>query len=130
MEKRSIERHLMEEFIHLDGGQGAIPARTVDVSRNGMRVIVNRPHGFDKIRRISVNLPGAGGEGIPCRIRRSRKTAELWEIGLEFDGETDARMLLVERWLESIENRRPETDSAPTESRQVPRTRCTITDLR
>ncbi len=130
MEKRSIERHLIEEFIHLDGGQGAIPARTVDVSRNGMRVIVNRPHGFDKIRRISVNLPGAGGEGIPCRIRRSRKTAELWEIGLEFDGETDARMLLVERWLESIENRHPETDSAPTESRQVPRTNCTITDIR
>ncbi len=129
MEKRSIERHLMEEFIHLDGGEGTIPARTIDVSRNGMKVIVNHPHSFDKIHRISVNLPGDGGEGIPCHIRRSRKSEEQWEIGLEFDGETDARMLLIERWLESFENRRQETDSAPTESRQIPRTRCTITDI-
>ncbi len=129
MEKRSIERHLMEEFIHLDGGEGTIPGRTIDVSRNGMKVIVNHPHSFDKIRRISVNLPGDGGEGIPCHIRRSRKAEEQWEIGLEFDGETDARMLLIERWLESLENHRQETESAPTESRQIPRTRCTITDI-
>jgi len=129
MEKRSIERHLIEEFIHIDGGEGTIPARTIDVSRNGMKVIVNHPHSFDKIHRVSVNLPGDNGEGIPCHIRRSRKADEHWEIGLEFDGETDARMLLIERWLESLESRRPETDSAPTESRQVPRTRCTITDI-
>lgn len=129
MEKRSIERHLMEEFIHLDGGEGSIPARTIDVSRNGMRVVVNRPHGFDEIHRISVNLPGAGGDGIPCRIRRSEMGTDQWEIGLEFDGDTDARMLLIERWLESVEKRKPDTDSAPTESRQVPRTRCTINDI-
>jgi len=129
MEKRSIERHMMEEFIHLDGGEGTIPARTIDVSRNGMKVIVNHPHSFDRIHRISVNLPGNTGDGIPCHIRRSKKADEHWEIGLEFDGETDARMLLIERWLESLENRQPETDSAPTESRQVPRTRCTITDI-
>jgi ubiquinone/menaquinone biosynthesis C-methylase UbiE len=119
----------MEEFIHLDGGEGAIPARTVDVSRNGMKVVVNRPHSFDEVHRITVNLPGAGGDGIPCRIRRSEKGSDKWEIGLEFDGDTDARMLLVERWLESMEKRKPESDSAPTESRQVPRTRCTITDI-
>lgn len=129
MEKRSIERHLMEEFIHLDGGEGSIPARTIDVSRNGMRVVVNHPHGFDEIHRISVNLPGAGGDGIPCRIRRSEMGTDQWEIGLEFDGDTDARMLLIERWLESLEKRKPETDSAPTESRQVPRTRCTINEI-
>ncbi len=130
MEKRSIERHLMEEFIHLDGGEGSIPARTIDISRNGMKVVVNRPHGFDKIHRISVNLPGTGGKGIPCHVRRSDKAEEQWEIGLEFDGENEARMLLVERWLESLENRRTETDSAPTESRQIPRTRCAITDIK
>jgi len=130
VEKRSIERHLIEEFIHLDGGEGAIPARTVDVSRNGMKVVVNRPHSFDEVHRITVNLPGAGGDGIPCRIRRSEKGSDKWEIGLEFDGDTDARMLLVERWLESMEKRKPESDSAPTESRQVPRTRCTISELR
>jgi len=129
MEKRSIERHLMEEFIHLDGGEEVIPARTIDVSRNGMRVIVNRPHSFDKIHRISVNLPGADGNGIPCKIRRSKKTGGQWEFGLEFDGETDARMLLIERWLESLENQQSKTDSAPTESRQIPRTRCTISDI-
>ncbi len=129
MEKRSIERHLMEEYIHLDGGEGSIPARTIDISRNGMKIVVNQPHSFDKIHRISVILPGLGGEGIPCHIRRSRKSEEQWEIGLEFDGETEARMLLIERWLESLENHRQETDSAPTESRQVPRTHCTITDI-
>jgi len=129
MEKRSIERHLMEESIHLDRGEETIPARTIDISRNGMKVVVNYPHSFDKIHRISVNLPGDGGVGIPCHIRRSIKADEQWEIGLEFDGETDARMLLVERWLKSLESRRSETESAPTESRQVPRTRCTITDI-
>ena len=129
MEKRSIERHLMEEYIHLDGGEGTIPAQTIDVSRNGMKVVVNHPHSFDKIHRISVNLPGDGGDGIPCHIRRSEKADGQLEIGLEFDGETDARMLLIERWLESIENNRSETDSAPTESRQVPRTHCTISDI-
>jgi len=130
MEKRSIERHLMEEFIHLDGGEGTIPARTIDISRNGMKVIVNHPHSFDKIHRVSVNLPGDTGEGIPCHIRRSKKSDDQWEIGLEFDGETDARMLLIERWLESLESRQSGTDSAPTESRQVPRTRCAISDIR
>lgn len=129
MEKRSIERHLIEEYVHLDGGEGSIPARTIDISRNGMKIVVNQPYSFDKIHRISVNLPGDRGDGIPCHIRRSKKADEQWEIGLEFDGETDARMLLIERWLESLENHRWETDSAPTESRQVPRTRCTITDI-
>ena len=132
MEKRSTERHMMEEFIHLDSGEGIIPAKTIDISRNGMKVVVNHPHSFDKTHRISVNLPGDGGEGIPCHIRRSRISADQWEIGLEFDGETDARMLLIERWLESLEglkNRQSETDSAPTESRQIPRTRCTISDI-
>ncbi|MDT8297224.1 MAG: PilZ domain-containing protein [Spirochaetaceae bacterium] len=130
MEKRRIERHLLEEHVHIDGGANLIPGRTIDVSRNGMRVVVNRPDGFDTLHRVSVNIPGAVGEGIPCRVKRSEREAGHWVIGLEFDGNTDARMLLVERWLESLENRPNGTESAPTESRQVPRTRCRIRDIR
>lgn len=129
-EKRSIQRHPLKEYIRLEGGSSVIKGRTVDVSRNGMKILVESSEDFGPLTNVSVNLPGTGGEGIPCHVRRSSRGDNHWEIGLEFDGETEARMLLVERWLESLEKHSGISDSAPTESRQVPRTRCTLEDIR
>lgn len=129
-EKRRIQRHILDEHIRLEGGRDVIDGRTVDVSRDGMKVLVDSKHDFDRNSRLLVNFPGTGGDGIPCRIRRTTQGEDHWEIGLEFEGENDARMLLVERWLETLENRTGTTDSAPTESRQIPRTRCTLKDIR
>ena len=54
-----------------------------------MRVIVNRPDGFNDVHHVSVQLPGAGGDGIPCSVRRSEEGEGNWVVGLEFDGMTD-----------------------------------------
>ncbi len=125
-EKRSIARHQLTEKIHLEGGEDIVTGRTVDVSRNGMKVVVKDTGGLYDTSHVSVKLPGAEGDGIPCRVRRRQLGDGHWEFGLEFDGESDARMLLMERWLESLEKQTSETESAPKESRQVPRTRCTL----
>jgi len=101
----------------------------VDVSFSGMRIIVNQPSDFDKVKRISVELPGAGGEGIPCLIRRNVRDEGDWEFGLEFAGETNAQMLLVKRWIDSLEKQKNQEESSSLSSRHEPRTRCVITDI-
>jgi len=127
LEKRRSYRYHLEEVIRLEDGKERIPATMLDVSRRGMRVIINKPSDFNKIERISVELPGTGVEGIPCQIRRNVRSEESWEFGLEFAGETNAQMLLVDRWIDSLEKHR--SDSTSLLSRRVPRTICAITDI-
>jgi len=129
LEKRRVNRYHLEEFVRLEDGRGKIPATMVDVSRSGMRVIVNKPSDFNKVKRISVELPGSGGEGIPCQIRRNVKGEGRWEFGLEFIGETNAQMFLVNRWIDSLEMHKNQSESTSLSSRRVPRTRCMITDI-
>jgi len=113
----------------LEDGKEKIPAAMMDISLSGMRIIVNQPNDFDKVKRISVELPGAGGEGIPCLIRRNVKGEGAWEFGLEFAGETNAQMLLVKHWIDSLGKRKKQSESMPLSSRHAPRTRCVITNI-
>jgi len=130
LEKRRVDRYHLEEFVQLEDGRERIPATMVDVSLGGMRVIVNQPSDFNKVKSISVELPGAGGEGLPCLIRRNVRGEGGWEFGLEFAGETNAQMLLVKRWIDSLERQREQSESTSLPSRHVPRTRCAITDIK
>lgn len=129
MERRRVDRYHLEEFVRLEDGKERIPATMMDISLSGMRVIVNQPSDFNKIKRISVELPGAGGEGIPCLIRRNVRGESGWDFGLEFAGETNAQMLLVKRWIESLEKHSEQGRSTSLTSRRVPRTRCVITNI-
>lgn len=129
MEKRRVNRYQLEEFVRLEDGKGQIPAAMMDISLSGMRIIINQPSNFDKVKRISVELPGAGGEGIPCLIRRNVRDERGWEFGLEFAGETNAQMLLVKRWIDSLEKHGKQDRSVPLSYRHTPRTRCVITNI-
>ena len=129
MERRRVYRYHLEEFARLEGGEEKISATMVDLSRSGMRVIINKPIDFNKVKRISVKLPGAGGEGIPCQIRRNVRGESGWEFGLEFDGEMNAQMLLVNRWIDSLEKHKNQSKPTPLPSRRIARTRCAITDI-
>jgi len=129
LEKRRVVRYHLEEFVRLEGEKEKIPATMVDLSRSGMRVIINKPIDFNKVKRISVKLPGIGGEGIPCQIRRNVKGVGGWEFGLEFSGETNAQVLLVNRWIDSLEKHTNQSEPISLQSRRAPRMRCTITDI-
>jgi SAM-dependent methyltransferase len=110
------------EFI---SGNQAFQGTSINISRNGMQVVVNLPLTHDHIRSITFQVPVPGGKiPIPCRLVRSSPEGNNGDqvLGVEFEYEAEAQLLLIEKFIQDAAVR-------ATEARQLPRTSCRLRNV-
>ncbi len=75
---------------------GAVNAKVLDVSRGGVRLLVDRP--YEEGALISLDLPDSGDEAsgvavLACVVRAERHSTGIWMLGCNFSRELDAHDL-------------------------------------
>ena len=104
----------------------SIPGSSIDVSRNGMRVVVNLPQSHESITSISFELPASKRSiQVPCRLVRAerRGASEQETLGIEFLHDAETQLLLIEGFVQ-------DSASQAADSRQLPRTSCRISNVK
>ena len=117
-----LEHKSAVEFV---SGNQTIEGTITNISRNGMQVVVNLPLSHDSIRSIAFQVPVPGAKiPIPCRLVRSSGSDRSGELvlGIEFEYEAEAQLLLIEKFIE-------DSASREAESRQLPRAACRLQNV-
>ena len=125
LEKRKhvrVEHKGAVEFVSEDR---TFQGTTLNISRDGMQVVVNLPLSHDSIRSMAFQLPVSGTiVHIPCRLVRTSKngTGNDRILGIEFLYEAEAQLLLIEKFMQ-------ESACREVDSRQLPRTSCRLQNV-
>src|SRR4030042_6763543 len=121
-EKRKHARVTPQGSVEFAAANRTIHGTSLNISRNGMQVVVNLPESYEAIRSITFQLPATGEKlRIPCRLVRTSRNSDQEEqtLGIEFQHEAEAQLLLIEKFIQDEASR-------TLESRQLPRTDCRI----
>ena len=121
-EKRKHARVTHQGSVEFAAANRTIHGTSLNISRNGMQVVVNLPESYEAIRSITFQLPATGEKlRIPCRLVRTSRNSDQEEqtLGIEFQHEAEAQLLLIEKFIQDEASR-------TLESRQLPRTDCRI----
>ncbi len=107
--------------------------QAVNISRTGMQVVVHMPESYREIRSLTFRLPSSNETfHVPCRLvrlDRSDRGGEETVLGVEISYQTEAQMLLIEGFIREMVRSRLEGTDRGGESRLLPRSACTITDV-
>jgi len=130
-EKRRHTRVDHAAAVEVCNGPDRFPGRCVDISRTGMRVLVNLPATYRTVERIAFRLPNSSHSiTLPCRLVRLHGQSESGEhvLGVEFDIQTEAQLLLIDAFVRDTKRRQVAGEAVRGEQRQLPRASCTIRD--
>lgn len=125
-EKRKHVRVEHRGTVHFVTANRSIQGSSINISRNGMQVVVNLPHSHESIRSISFQLPASRQSiRVPCRLVRTERSgvAEEQTLGVEFLHDAQTQLLLIERFVQ-------DSASGGVDSRQLPRTSCRISNVK
>lgn len=121
------------DSIRFEGDKGIAEARSVDISRSGMQVVVDLPGAGSDLRSITFTLPNSDTPvRIPVRITREESTsqeAEGFRLGLEFQFEAAEQMRLIDRYIREQKEREIRRGDRSEEARQIPRCDCDISPV-
>jgi c-di-GMP-binding flagellar brake protein YcgR len=91
-ERRVWVRHpcdLQTQYEQAEGDEAPLTARIVDISRGGVKVVVNRAHAPGSL--ISIELPGPGGRtgfaALACVVHDRELGPNEWMLGCSFSKE-------------------------------------------
>jgi c-di-GMP-binding flagellar brake protein YcgR len=97
-ERRVWVRHpcdLQTQYEHANGDDAPLTARIVDISRGGVKIVVNRAHAPGSL--ISIELPGPGGKtgfaALACVVHDREVGANEWMLGCSFSKELTEEQL-------------------------------------
>ncbi|MBN1837233.1 MAG: PilZ domain-containing protein [Spirochaetales bacterium] len=131
-DKRRHTRVDHSTAVEVTKGPERFSGRCVDISRTGMRVLVNLPATYRTVESIAFRLPNSSASiRLPCRLVRLHGRSETGEqvLGLEFDFHTEAQLLLIEAFVRETKLRQVAAEAAEGEQRQLPRAACAIHDV-
>jgi len=133
-EKRKHIRVVHRDVVRFDAAGTTIEGFSVDISRNGMQVVVSVPQAFDRIESIRFTLPHHDAEvEVPVRLTRRSETPDSrtgFKLGFEFQRGAEEQIRLIEHYIRDSKLRRIEVDGTDEESRRIPRLDCTISGVR
>src|SRR5271157_250438 len=124
-DKRKHPRFHHADSVELWSGSDTFSGTSVNLSKSGMRVVVNMPATYDSVQSIAFQIPGSGEKVLlPCRLIRSADAEENGDqaLGIEFLSEDDAQLFLIEKFIEDNQLNR-------NEGRHLPRTSCHLEDI-
>lgn len=132
-DRRKNIRISHQESIRFEGESGFAEARSVDISRSGMQVVVDLPGAGSDLQNITFTLPNSGTTvRIPVRITREESAseeAEGYRLGLEFQFEAAEQMRLIDRYIREQKEREIRRGDRSEEARQIPRCDCDISPV-
>jgi SAM-dependent methyltransferase/pimeloyl-ACP methyl ester carboxylesterase len=126
LEKRKQVRVEHKSNVEFVNGDLTFQGTTINISRNGLQVVVSQPVSHDSIRSIVFQLPDSGTKiSIPCRLVRTSGNGQGAEhvLGIEFQYEAEAQLLLIEKYMQDAISR-------TAEARQLPRTACRLRNVK
>ncbi len=132
-DKRKHIRLSHENKVNFAAEGHTFAGKSIDISKSGMRVVVNTPESHLAVKSISFILPTLSKPlNIPCKIKQIRKNhANNNEhvLGIEFSYETEAQMMLIDNFVKDWMKEKLVNDYESTEIRKIPRIPCLITDI-
>jgi c-di-GMP-binding flagellar brake protein YcgR len=97
-ERRVWLRHpcdLQTQYGEPDRDESPLAARILDISRGGVKVVVNRSHPLGSL--ISIELPGPSGEttfaALACVVHEGELDTDEWVLGCNFSKELEEDQL-------------------------------------
>jgi len=131
--RRKHVRISHEDTVHFNAAGEAFEARSVDLSRSGMRIVARLPASHNEIETITFKIPSRDTPlHIPVRaVRAESKPADGREniIGIEFDFDRQAEMVLIEEFIRERKQRQIISGGRDQENRTLPRVPCSITEV-
>ncbi|MBA7513966.1 hypothetical protein ES705_05984 [subsurface metagenome] len=95
-----------------------------------MQVVVNMPESYQEVRSITFTLPHSSESiDIPCRLVHTNgddNGAREQVLGVEFDYQAEAQLLLIENFIREIKRAQPLKVSELDEMRRLPRAICAL----
>jgi ubiquinone/menaquinone biosynthesis C-methylase UbiE/pimeloyl-ACP methyl ester carboxylesterase len=131
-DRRKNIRISHQDSIRFEGDGGVAEARSVDISRTGMQVVVDLPGSDADLRTITFTLPNSDAPvRIPVRITReeSGEEEEGYRLGLEFQFEAAEQMRLIDRYIREQKEQEIRHGDRAQEARQIPRCDCDISPV-
>jgi ubiquinone/menaquinone biosynthesis C-methylase UbiE len=107
--------------------------QAVNLSRNGMQVVVNLPDSYESVRSITFTLPTSEHTiELPCRIVRSEpepSDGETEVLGLEFSFQGEAQLLLIENYIREMKQEQLSSLARVSEMRRSYRASCSLFEI-
>ncbi len=94
-----------------------------------MQVVVNMPESYEEVRSITFTLPYSSESiDIPCRLVHTKgdNGAREQVLGVEFNYQAEAQLLLIEKFIREIRRAQPLKESELEEMRRLPRSICAL----
>jgi len=106
--------------------------KSIDISRNGMLILVNIQDSYPVVKSVSFNLPKLSERlHIQCKTvwMNNKKNDHEYILGIEFSHETEAQVMLIDNFIKDMIQTKLINDYESTERREIPRTTCLLTDI-
>lgn len=94
-QKRSAYRLSMQAiktsgWLYPEDGSPAVEVQLLDISHRGTRVVSPLPIPQEAAVSLKLHVPALGNQTacIPCRVARSRRSSDQWDLGLTFQPES------------------------------------------
>jgi ubiquinone/menaquinone biosynthesis C-methylase UbiE/pimeloyl-ACP methyl ester carboxylesterase len=131
-DNRKHVRVSYEKQVELIAEGQILVGKSIDISNSGIRVIVNVPVSHLSVERIAFTLPLAPEAiHIPCKVVRSNRTESEEEhvLGIEFSSQTETQMILIDNFIQNINNKSTKSDAKQSDMRIIPRISCNLTGI-
>ncbi len=129
-DKRKHIRVTHSERVKFITEENTFSAKSLNISRSGMQVVVNMPESYQEVRSITFTLPySSESVDIPCRLIHTNgddNGAREQVLGVEFNYQAEAQLLLIENFIREIRRAKPLKVSELDEMRRLPRAICAL----
>jgi len=128
-DKRKHIRVTHSERVKFITEENTFSGKSLNISRSGMQVVVNMPESYQEVRSITFTLPYSSESiDIPCRLvhTKGHNTAREQVLGVEFNYQAEAQLLLIENFIREIRRAQPSKESELEEMRRLPRAICAL----
>jgi len=129
-DKRKHIRIAHSERVKFITEENTFSGKSLNISRNGMQVVVNMPESYQEVRSITFTLPYSSESiDIPCRLvhtNRDDNGGREQVLGVEFNYQAEAQLLLIENFIREIRRFQPLNVSELEEMRRLPRAICAL----
>ena len=133
-DKRKHIRVSLENSVNFEIGEHMVVGKSIDISRNGMLVMVNIPESHPAVKSVSFNLPNLSEQlHIQCKTawinKKNNGHDHEYVLGIEFSHQTEAPVMFIDTFIKDLVQTKLVDGCGSAELRKIPRTMCLLTEI-
>ena len=133
-DKRKHIRVSLENSVNFEIGENMVVGKSIDISRNGMLVMVNIPESHPAVKSVSFNLPSLSEQlHIQCKTawinKKNNGHDHEYVLGIEFSHQTEAPVMFIDTFIKDLVQTKLVDGRGSAEQRKIPRTMCLLTEI-